>query len=601
MMALWSLKAVAFASSVQVTDMTERGKKHFRPERDFQVYAVVSALTIGISMLVNHLHAKRKRRNQEINLPGRQAGSWLARSSKDRWWTRTGIDLIAFGSIAFYCWVTNFGELIELVKYRDAFHHWDHYLMGPALQFRHGKSLGTEAFAQYGVGWPMLVTALSGRHALDYGMVLKLAAAAQFLYFLGLYFFLRAWLRSCTWALAGTWLAFWAHVFLGGGIDLLIFPSSSILRYFFDIACFAALLGHARSGRLLFAGLAGAAAGLAVVFGTDTGIYLTAATSCYAAACVYMRPSRRLIGSIAGGVFAWLAVTLLGLGIASRGSFTSSTYWLGWSESLWVYGAGLGSLPIRDLGRSPFALATLALVLFVYLFVVCRMMTRLARRTETFEGILRGAISTYGMGTFILFISRSAFQNLFHPIVPCCVLLTVEAYRYTRLWGRRAPAVSKYAGAVAIFGALGLLLAAQRGLPRPGLMDEALRRSVLSQTMPRLEDRERWLQLTPRIKQWQAEGKQIAILGSQDTGCLIEADVTPYWRYSPLGEQMVFWKQVNNLKQGLRNAPPDVAVIPGPGNGEALYRDVVEALRSELMGDFRLGETTGGLEIYYRK
>ncbi len=602
MLVIWNLEGVAHARPKHMPDLTERGERHFRPEYDFIVYAAGCTITVFSCLLSTFLWRRRSGRNPVHNVDISSTPRLTFRAYKAGWKLRTLLDLIAIGSLAFYCFVPNFDDLSKYSESRDAFHHLDHYILAPALAYRHGQSLGTEAYTQYSVAWPLLLDAVSpAQNPLDPRVALRIAAVAMFVYFAGLYFFLRTWLRSPMWALAGTWLAFFLHVFCGGAVDVLTFPSSSIQRYSMDVACFAALLGHARSGRTLFAILAGLAAGSAVLFGSDTGIYLTVSVGCYAVAGLIAKPSRSLYVSIAWGISSWLVIILLGFTIASRGTVLSIQFWKGWSEPLWVYGAGLGALPIRDLHSSILGLSTLAFVLFVYLFVVCRSIVRLAQHTETFDGILRGTIAIYGLGTFIIFISRSAIPNLFHPIVPCCLLITAEACRYLRLVGRHHHLLLTYVASTAVIVSLGLLLAAQGFHPHPGLLTEAEKQNALTYRVDRLDDRDRWLSLTPQMKKWHSEGKTVALLGSMETGCLIPADVPPYLRYSPLCEHLVFWSLVDQVLADLRKKPPDVAVIPASGVGEPGYRDVIEVMRNELKENYRLVRTENNLDIYYRQ
>jgi hypothetical protein len=660
MLVLWSLDAIAHAHPNRLPNLTDRGKLYFYPEYDLHVYVVGTIISTFLAVVIGMLWRRRMQADparmkqvdrrllllqllllfclivlQVVRLPlwigvaiclpatiwawtvgfkkerkesldGRRKSWSTLQARKYGWKLRTILDLLAVASLAFYCFVPSMDDLILSVEVRDACHHWDQYLMAPALAFRHGKSLGLEANTQYGVGWPLLLATMSsGAKNLEYIPGLRIAAGSMFLYFIGLYFFLRVWLRSCPWALAGTWLAFGLHVFFGGGPILLNYPSSTILRYSMDIACFAALLGYNRSRRNLFAILAGIAAGLAVLFGTDTGIYLTAAVGCYAVGCAVARPSRRLVMAVAWGACSWLTMVLVGLSAASRMSILSIQFWKGWSEPLWVYGGGLGSLPIAGMGWSNRSVLVLVMVIFVYLFVICRMFLRLAQRTETLDGILRATIATYGLGAFILFITRSASQNLYHPIIPCCILLTAEALRYTRLLGRRYPFVSNLASPIALTASFGLLIAAQKGHPHPGIMDKATmeetRRIAAAPRSYRIPDRLRWFSVLPQMKQWFAEGKKVGLLGPGETPCLVAADVPPYWKYSPLCENLCFRDQVNELRLELQVRPPDVAVIPVSGSCDPIYHEVIEALRKELKQGFRLDKTANELEIYYRQ
>ena len=74
------------------------------------------------------------------------------------------------------------GRIYEL----ERFHHWDFFVMGPALQFRHGRALGSEGYAQYGIGFPLLVEGLSRFIPLRYDNLLRIGINLGCIYFTAL-------------------------------------------------------------------------------------------------------------------------------------------------------------------------------------------------------------------------------------------------------------------------------------------------------------------------------------------------------------------------------------------------------------------------------
>ena len=87
----------------------------------------------------------------------------------------------------------------------DKFHHFDFYMMAPALAHAHGLRLGTDFYSQYGVGWPLVLDWLGGTTGLaGYTTMIRLEVLVGCAYFMALFVFLRAWLRSASWATAGS-------------------------------------------------------------------------------------------------------------------------------------------------------------------------------------------------------------------------------------------------------------------------------------------------------------------------------------------------------------------------------------------------------------
>ena len=114
------------------------------------------------------------------------------------------------------------GALFEL----DEFHHWDFFAVAPALQVRAGRALGSQAYSQYGVAFPLLANALSPVAPLRYDNFLKIGVGLGCLYFVGLYLLLRILLRDALWAATGTLVAL-------------------------NLQCFTGTMGRLRSGPIL--------------------------------------------------------------------------------------------------------------------------------------------------------------------------------------------------------------------------------------------------------------------------------------------------------------------------------------------------------------
>lgn len=54
------------------------------------------------------------------------------------------------------------GLVTGLVLLNDSLHHWNHFVIAPALAHQHGMALTLEVYSPYGVGWPTLMSTLSG-------------------------------------------------------------------------------------------------------------------------------------------------------------------------------------------------------------------------------------------------------------------------------------------------------------------------------------------------------------------------------------------------------------------------------------------------------
>src|ERR1035441_1911122 len=149
----------------------------------------------------------------------------------------------------------------------DACHHLNFFIMGPALSFLHGKAFGTEIYAQYGIGWPLVAAALSRLSALTYANLVGLEIVYCCVYYLALFFLLRSCFKRELWAALAVILVIYWQVFSGLNSNEVVwlFPSSTPMRHPMDVWFFLALVMHQRSGTMFWAIAAGFAGALGVL------------------------------------------------------------------------------------------------------------------------------------------------------------------------------------------------------------------------------------------------------------------------------------------------------------------------------------------------
>lgn len=306
-------------------------------------------------------------------------------------------------------------------------HHWDFFVVGPAVGYLHGGSLGSQVYSQYGVGFPLIVALLAKWVPVTYPNVMRIAVITACGYYFVLYGFLRALLRNWKWACFGVLLA--VDVQLFQGVDahqaLWQFPSSTIMRSPGDILVFSALLWDARSSGRLALAFASLLVGLALVFETDTGIYLAITLAVYIAMTRYNRAAlswRSVIAGIQTFVAPGAAALIVGLELAARGNAFSWKFLSGWLEVFRVYPSGIGMLPIN---MSADGLLLSFLVIGAYLAVACHLFGRCRSGRITRREALPACIAIYGLCYLCQFVGRSHPFNLFHSSIPVVILIVV--------------------------------------------------------------------------------------------------------------------------------------------------------------------------------
>jgi len=325
----------------------------------------------------------------------------------------------------------------------DGCHHLNFFMMGPALSFAHGKAFGAQIYSQYGIGWPLLTSALSRFSVLTYGNLIGVEVVYGCVYYLALFFLLRSCLKQELWATFGVVLAIYWQMFSGMNLNELVwlFPSSTPMRHPMDVWFFLALALHQRSERTFWAALAGLAAALGVFFETETGIYLLVTFLVYSVLQAGLADGKRRAVGAKGWLFPPLAfnctvaVTLLPLLLyASRGALFTRAFWRGWVEALIAYaGEGVGALPIAELPDIP--LIFFVIMVTLYLGVIAFALVRAWHQSVGQGAVLLATVAAYGLALLLL------FANPPQPSNPCAA--KVERMRAAREQQQRGQTISR--------------------------------------------------------------------------------------------------------------------------------------------------------------
>ncbi len=509
--------------------------------------------------------------------------------------------------------------------------HWDYFAMGATTAFVHGEALGTQINPQYGVGWPLLFGLLKPLLAVSYGHMILVASITECLYFIGVYLLLRVTTHRAAWAAAGTLLALILQVFSGNFVPVasttLHFPNISVLRRPMDVWVFLVLALHLRTGRRVWAVVAGVLTGVAMVFSTDTGLFLAAILLLYWG-CVATMAGRRHLLVAATSLVAMVGVFLLGLGIASRGTLFSGQFWTAWFEPLAEGAAGYTALPI--VGRVDVWSATLpgqvALVGFValvvfYLTIVCHLMIKALHRRALPIEVLLGCVSANGLLSLINFVGRSDSLVIPHLLIPFVVLVTILGARghhhaMTRVRGRAGPSAGFRPSRVAL-SAVPLLLVALLGVAlavNPSVRDYP---GVL-QTIGNLSPPDGRCILTgPRdvcglptasahdVREFRSVIADIRRVGATGRLALIDyqadynvgADLTPFGLYAPLLPVLFEQRQLQAAMAQLLRERPMYVFLRSSTTGPS-FADAAAAFRELLQRYYTVDHTVGPFEVY---
>ncbi|HEX8199783.1 MAG TPA: hypothetical protein VF590_04795, partial [Isosphaeraceae bacterium] len=502
------------------------------------------------------------------------------------------------------------------------FHHWDFFVMGPALGYLHGGSLGTEVFSQYGVGWPLFFAWLSPAVPLSYGIAVHVATIYGCIYLMGLYLALRLALGSGAWALAGVLLAIDLQMFMGvfPSVTLWMYPSASVLRSPMDVWFFLAMLLHLRSGKLRWAALIGALTGLAVLFGTDTGLYLLATLLLYLA-CLLSPAARRAAPVWREGLLATPAVTLstmamtvlVGFAVASRGTLVRADFWAGWMEAPRVYIAGLSALPMATAPNTK-ALILFAIMVSTYLVFLGLLVVAVLDGRAEGELIAGGCLGAYGLGALLLFVNRSHTFNIFHVCIPFCALAIAAAAWARRQIAGRAAWWAEVARPMplAVVGMALVLLANNPNVrdypnplseflegPRPAGL--CLMRDVCGLSPRRQGFIDQFAAVVRTLAALKARGATVGVLDKADTMFYLASGCPPPDRYCPLVINMFREDQLERTVARFFDKKIDYLVVSNEDPASRAWADVWNRFRSGVERHYVPVDQIGSYGVWRRR
>ncbi|MCX6907883.1 MAG: hypothetical protein NTY01_07565 [Verrucomicrobia bacterium] len=549
-------------------------------------------------------------------------------------WLDVAIPLLVIAVI----YIPRYRELAGTFFQLEKFHHWDLFAMGPTLAFHHGIALGTDFYTQYGFLWPLIYNSLSWLLPISYGGMIHLSVIYGGIYFVVVYVLVCRLLQSRIWAAAGVIFTLTLQLFSGLDLGQVLwqYPSSTILRSPLDVWFFLCILMYARSARCFWLRLAAGICGAAILFETDTGIYLSAT---FVACIIYFQSLprttknsiRHQIPLILQCVAVALLVLLSGLWIAGRGTLLQKAFWTGWFESLITYGAGLSMLPVASVPISSILL--FALVLILYLSTIGVALVKLPARNNSPEGVVLACLSTYGLATLLLFIGRSHPFNIFHVSVPFCIVAVATLAHWNSSW-EQPETLSQKCATRKIEQPLEHLLPWRRLLPwgalvattmlmltnrhfqeYPGILQSffsapqpagfcLLKESgdVCGLPAEAQGDAAIFNAIVGRLEEAIASGKTVAVLDDSDTIFYLAVDAAPWSRYSPTFPQLITRASVAQLVRQISERGPHVVVIRNnPANAQRHNEaDVWHAVHETVANHYRLDSTVGIFEFWRR-
>jgi len=531
----------------------------------------------------------------------------------------------------------------------DGFFHWDHFVMAPALAWRHGMALGVEAYSEYGVGWPLVLNGLSSFVPFSHQSALQLGIFYGCVVHAGLYLLLVALSGSRMLAIAGTALALFLGPFAPsvarqGAPTLWMWPSLTVLRSPMDVWFFMAVSFHARNRRARSAILAGALVGLALLLETDTGLFLAIVFIVYGLCLVLAerfavlaeraplpRGSRRPGLVFAGAFAAGVSVLLAGWAVASHGAlFTRpGAFAAGWITGMTnTTGIGVGALPFSwFLQHHGTELGWPLAAVGACLLAVAWTMTRLVHGRLDAKSLIAGCVGLYGVAHWTVFVWRTSPLRLASSAIPLAILavMAVGAARRPRAdpsdprtsrSGHRPVAgdvIGRTLPALALAASLLLLVSSpsfqaypnlwrmlRAGLPPAGI---ALfpGRGEIGGLGPERRTQVRTLRAVIRdVERRTRRGERVAVVDPHKTLIFVAADALP-WRSSPSWFANTWTlADADRLARSLGPSGPDAVFIRSRAPSR-VGSDVWRTLHDAVAAHYAQSQPIGVFEVWERR
>jgi hypothetical protein len=507
---------------------------------------------------------------------------------------------------------------------KDRYHHWEFFAMGPALQVRAGRALGSGAYSQYGLVFPLFLSGIDPIVPLRFDNLLRWSIGFGCIYFTGLALLLRVLLRDRLWAAIGTVVAVNLQCFTGTGNDVIwLHPSSSILRYGLDVWFFLALCLHVRTQNRAWMAVCGVVNGLAILWEMDTGIYLLGVSVLYSIAtaiqprhdpCDDTPGSRIWPSSIM--LFGTTALVVFGGWFLVNRGVIDGQFLYGLFESILTFSSGMGCVPMSSL-EWVYMLAFLA-VTGTYLWPIARWLLGLRTRIlPAGNDLLRFCLGSYGLGTLMLFVQRSHPFNLSHAIVPFCILTTetlMMATFWVSRWSVRPSVCLRAFSTFALCAALAALPLNTAVRAYPGTIQAALRGGPdssglslgmgvgvfrlppnMAQTVQDFRD------VTSRLAELQTAGHRVAILDQHEPTYCLASGVPPCDRYCPLLPNLIFRDQLKQALERFEKEQFDYVMMDDMNTIEMFISDAKCMFHCSLLRDYLPAEQFGQHQIWKRR
>ncbi len=341
------------------------------------------------------------------------------------------------------------------IFYGEHWHHLDSFVVGPAWALEQGAVLNVDVRSQYGIGVVFIIKWIMQLFGgINYPNAVHAVVVLQTVYFLGIYLFLRKFLRGRWLALAAWCLIFKAQIAFELAFPLVYtYPQASMARSWFDIWWLMSLYAFLSSGKRRYAFLAGFICAIAIWYVPTTGLYLWAAHLLVTAlAACWLRPMRVTV--ILSNFFVLSATVGLFL-LSLKGWFFSSVFWYHFTDFLKMITMASSSPLMRVLLDNPLAFIIFMVMVMTYVVSLVKLFIDARDGRRSAERLLLIGLCVYGLGQLEHYVGLSLGNNYYGKAMPFFILAAYWVGQWINgLAPRHRPGV---VGVVCVFSVVALI------------------------------------------------------------------------------------------------------------------------------------------------
>lgn len=306
-------------------------------------------------------------------------------------------------------------------------HHFNYYL-GAVNDVYHGKAMLYETSHLYGLLDVYLLAGLFKLIPMTYPMLALIVTVCYFLMFIGIFVFVRLWLKSYTFATLAVAVILSIFYFFQTSFtrSVLFFPGMSPFRWGLYLPALFLVYQYSKTRKAKFLHAALVLSALSIFWNFDSGLYLTVATlMTFGYLALAEKQNLRAASKIVGSFLVYLVGVFVLINLLNYAVYHAWPNWHLFLRETKYFTQGAGMYPLPPVGLYEF-------FFFTYLTVLLVAVYRLWKKAPKVDLALL-FLAAFGATSLVYYVGESTWQLLYVVTVPF-ILILFYAFRFFSDW-----------------------------------------------------------------------------------------------------------------------------------------------------------------------